>query len=259
MSKTAQAFKNGKAFIPFVTAGDPDLDTTKQLIIGMAESGADLIEIGIPFSDPVAEGIVIQQADERALSVGTTTDKIFDMVAEVRKTLPDLPLAFMTYINPIYVYGCEKFLSRCGELEIDAIIVPDLPYEEKEELLPYCEKHGVDFVSMIAPSSENRIKMIAKEAQGFLYCVSSMGVTGVRSEIKTDIGAMIKSVREVSSVPTAIGFGISNPEQAKHMAQFADGVIVGSAIVKLCAQYGKDCVEPIKAYVKEMKEAIRGL
>lgn len=259
MSKTAQAFKGGKAFIPFVTAGDPDLETTKKLIIAMAESGADLIEIGIPFSDPVAEGIVIQQADERALSSGTTTDRIFDMVAQVRAQLKSLPLAFMTYINPIYVYGCEKFLSQCERLGIDAVIVPDIPYEEKDELLPYCKKHGVDLVSLIAPTSEERIKTIAAEAQGFLYCVSSMGVTGVRSEIKTDIGAMIRNVREVSSIPTAIGFGISNPETARKMAMHADGVIVGSAIVKLCAQYGKDCVEPVRAFVKEMKDAIRDL
>lgn len=256
MSKTVNAFKNGKAFIPFVTAGDPDLDTTKKLIIGMAQSGADLIEIGIPFSDPVAEGVVIQQADERALSAGATTDKIFDMVSQVREIIPEFPLAFMTYINPVYVYGCEKFLAKCEGLKIDALIVPDIPYEEKEELAPYCEKHGVDFISMITPSSENRIKMIAKEATGFLYCVSSMGVTGVRSEIKTNIGNMIKSVRQVSDIPTAIGFGISTPEQAKQMAQLADGVIVGSAIVKLCAQYGRECVEPVKAYVKEMKAAI---
>ncbi len=259
MSKTAQAFKDGKAFIPFVTAGDPDLETTKKLIIAMAESGADLIEIGIPFSDPVAEGIVIQQADERALSSGTTTDRIFDMVAQVRAQLKSLPLAFMTYINPIYVYGCEKFLSQCEKLGIDAVIVPDIPYEEKDELLPYCKKHGVDLISLIAPTSEERIKTIAAEAQGFLYCVSSMGVTGVRSEIKTDIGAMIRNVREVSSIPTAIGFGISNPETARKMAMHADGVIVGSAIVKLCAQYGKDCVEPVRAFVKEMKDAIRDL
>ena len=259
MSKTAQAFKNGKAFIPFVTAGDPDLETTKKLIIAMAESGADLVEIGIPFSDPVAEGVVIQQADERALSSGTTTDKIFDMVSELRKELPTLPLAFMTYINPIYVYGSEKFLARCEELEVDAVIVPDIPYEEKQELLPYCEKHGVDLISLIAPTSEERIKTIAAEAQGFLYCVSSMGVTGVRSEIKTDIGAMIRNVREVSSIPTAIGFGISNPETARKMACHADGVIVGSAIVKLCAQYGRDCVEPVRAFVKEMKDSIKDL
>lgn len=256
MSKTKKAFENGKAFIPFVTAGDPDLETTRRLILAMAESGADLIEIGIPFSDPVAEGIVIQQADERALASGTTTDKIFDMVAQVRAELPELPLAFMTYINPIYVYGCEKFLAKCEQLKIDALIVPDIPYEEKDELLPYCQMHGVDFISMIAPSSDNRIKMIAAESQGFIYCVSSMGVTGVRSEITTDIGAMIKSVKEVSKTPTAIGFGISTPEQAKNMAQYADGVIVGSAIVKLCKQYGKDCVEPVKEYVKSMKQAL---
>lgn len=259
MSKTAQAFKNGKAFIPFVTAGDPDLETTKELIIAMAESGADLIEIGIPFSDPVAEGIVIQKADERALRGGTTTDKIFDMVAEVRKVLPDFPLAFMTYINPVFVYGCDKFLSRCEKLAVDALIVPDIPFEEKDELLPYCKAHGVDMISLIAPTSEDRIKMIAGNAQGFLYCVSSMGVTGMRSEINTDLNAMTNSVREVSDIPTAIGFGISSPESAREMAQYADGVIIGSAIVNICEKYGKDCVEPVKKFVKEVKDAIRDL
>lgn len=255
MSNTAKAFKNGKAFIPFITAGDPNLDVTKEIILAMAEAGADLIEIGIPFSDPVAEGLVIQAADERALKAGTTTDKIFDMVAKVREET-DIPLAFMTYINPIYVYGVEKFCSKCAELKIDALIVPDVPYEEKNEIAPYCKKYGIDVISLIAPTSHDRIRTIASEAEGFIYCVSSMGVTGVRKEIKTNVGEMTSLVKEVTDIPTAIGFGISTPQQAKEMAQYADGVIVGSAIVKICAEYGADCVPYVYNYVKEMKNAI---
>lgn len=255
MSNTAKAFQNGKAFIPFITAGDPNLAITKELILGMAEAGADLIEIGIPFSDPVAEGPVIQAADERALKGGVTTDAIFEMVKEIRGECT-IPLAFMTYLNPIYVYGVKRFLQRCKECAIDALIVPDLPFEEKQELLPDCLENGVDLIFLIAPTSEARIKTIAKEAQGFLYCVSSMGVTGVRSEIKTNIGAMISHVRAVSDIPCAVGFGISTLRQAKEMAQSAGGVIVGSAIVKLCGQYGADCIEPVLEFVREMKRAI---
>ena len=255
MSNTAKAFQNGKAFIPFVTAGDPGLAITKEMVLGMAEAGADLIEIGIPFSDPVAEGPVIQAADERALNGGVTTDAIFEMVEEIRRECA-IPLAFMTYLNPIYVYGVKRFLQRCKACKIDALIVPDLPYEEKQELLPDCLANGVDLISLIAPTSEERVKTIAKEAQGFLYCVSSMGVTGVRSEIKTDIGAMVSHVRAVSDIPCAIGFGISTPQQAKEMARHADGVIVGSAIVKLCGQYGTNCIGPVIGFVREMKRAI---
>lgn len=255
MSNTAKAFENGKAFIPFVTAGDPNLKTTKEIILAMAKAGADLIEIGIPFSDPVAEGIVIQQADTRALSAGTTTDKIFDMVKEIRSET-DIPLAFMTYINPIYVYGKEKFMERCGECKIDALIAPDVPFEEKQELQPYCTKYGIDLISLIAPTSKDRIKTIAKDAEGFVYCVSSMGVTGVRSEIKTDIGDMISHVKEAKNIKTAIGFGISTPQQAKQMAQYADGVIVGSAIVRIVAKHGESCVPHVYDYVREMKKAI---
>lgn len=255
MSRIKTAFSHGKAFIPFITAGDPSLAITEKLIFKMEEAGADLIELGIPFSDPVAEGIAIQQADERALLAGTTTDKIFDMVKRVRQKT-NIPLAFMTYVNPIYTYGTDKFLKNCNICGIDAIIVPDLPFEEKEELKPYCDTYGVDLISLIAPTSLNRIKMIAKEAQGFVYCVSSMGVTGVRSEITTNINEMIKLVKEVKDMPCAIGFGISTPEQAKAMAQYADGVIVGSAIVKLAAQYGNNCITPITDYVRKMKAAI---
>ncbi len=255
MSDIKAAFENGKAFIPFVTAGDPDLETTEKLLIEMSKNGADIIEIGIPFSDPIAEGVVIQEADLRALSSGTTTDKIFEMVKRVRSEIK-CALAVMTYMNPIFVYGTDKFMQRCSECGISAVIVPDTPFEEKQELAPYCDKHGVELVSLIAPTSHDRIKMIAKEAQGFVYCVSSMGVTGVRSEITTDIGEMVRLVKSVSDTPCAVGFGISTPEQAKKMSESADGVIVGSAIVKIVAKYGKDCIKPVCDYVKSMKEAI---
>lgn len=255
MSDIKKAFENGKAFIPFVTAGDPDLETTEKLLIEMSKNGADIIEIGIPFSDPIAEGIVIQEADLRALASGTTTDKIFEMVKRVRSEIK-CALAVMTYMNPIFVYGTDKFMQRCSECGISAVIVPDTPFEEKQELAPYCDKHGVELVSLIAPTSHDRIKMIAKEAQGFVYCVSSMGVTGVRSEITTDIGEMVRLVKSVSDTPCAVGFGISTPEQAKKMAESADGVIVGSAIVKIVAKYSKDCIKPVCDYVRSMKEAI---
>lgn len=258
MSNTANAFKHGKAFIPFVTAGDPNLEVTKEIILAMEKAGADLIEIGIPFSDPVAEGVVIQAADERALKAGTTTDKIFDMVAEVRKE-SNIPLAFMTYINPVYVYGVDKFCKKAAELGVDALIIPDVPYEEKNEVAPFCDKYGIDLISFIAPTSHDRIKTIAKEAQGFVYCVSSMGVTGVRQKITTNLGEMTSLVREATNVPAAIGFGISTPQQAQEMAQYADGVIVGSAIVKICAQYGERCVPYVYDYVKEMKDAVRNI
>lgn len=255
MTKISDAFKNGKAFIGFITGGDPDIETTEKLLYTMSESGADLIEIGIPFSDPIAEGPVIQEASERALAAGCTTDKLFDLVAKVSPNL-DTPIVFMTYINPIYTYVKEKFMSKCKECGIQGIIVPDLPYEEKDELTPECNKYGIDLISLIAPTSHERITMIAKEAKGFVYCVSSLGVTGVRSEITTDISAMTDLVRKATDIPCAIGFGISTPEQAKKMSADADGVIVGSAIVKIVAQYGKDSAEHVAEYVRSMKEAI---
>ena len=256
MSRIGNAFKNGKAFIPFVTGGDPSLDVTEQLIYAMTEAGADLIEIGVPFSDPVAEGVVIQDANERALAAGCTTDKLFDLVAKVRKTV-EIPIVFLTYVNPIYTYGKEAFLKKCRECGLDGLIVPDLPYEEKGEILPECEKYGVDPISLVAPTSHERVKLIAREAQGFLYCVSSLGVTGVRSEIRTDIGEMVSLAKSVSGVPCAVGFGISTPEQAKKMAEVSDGAIVGSAIVKIVAEHGADAVPYVADYVKRMKEAVR--
>ena len=255
MSRIKKAFDNKKAFIGFVTGGDPDLETTQELIPRMAEAGADLIEIGIPFSDPIAEGVVIQAADERALRAGTTTDKLFDMVRRVR-TKTDIPLVFMTYMNPIYTYGTEKFTKKCAECGIDGIIVPDVPFEEKDEISGACADAGIDLISMIAPTSKERISTIAKEAQGFLYCVSSLGVTGVRSKITTNISEMVNQVKAVSDIPCAIGFGIATPEQAKEMASCSDGAIVGSAIEKIIAQYGKDCIKPVCDYVAQMKAAV---
>ena len=256
MSNIAKAFANSKAFIPFITCGDPDLETTAKVVRAMAEAGADLIELGIPFSDPTAEGPVIQAANVRALSAGTTTDKIFDLVRDLRKDVT-VPMVFMTYANVVFSYGSEKFISTCASIGIDGLILPDIPYEEKDEFDPICKQYGLDLVSLVAPTSENRIATVAKEASGFIYVVSSLGVTGVRSEITTDIGAMVKLIRANSSLPCAVGFGISTPEQAKKMAGLSDGAIVGSAIVKLIAQYGRDAVPYVSEYVKSMKDAVR--
>lgn len=255
MSRIAQAFQNGKAFIPFVTGGDPDLETTQKLLVAMQEAGADLIEIGLPFSDPIAEGVVIQEANERALAAGCTTDKLFDMVKRARQTVT-VPMVFLTYINPIFTYGKEKFMKRCVECGIDGLIVPDLPYEEKGEIKDVCETYGVDLISMIAPTSKERIKMIAREAKGFVYVVSSLGVTGVRSEISTNVEEMTDMIREATDVPCAVGFGISKPEQAAKMAAISDGAIVGSAIVRMVAANGRDCVPVVAEYVKNMKEVV---
>ena len=255
MSKIKTAFEKGKAFIPFITCGDPDLEITAAAVRAAAANGADLIELGIPFSDPTAEGPVIQGANLRALKGGVTTDKIFAFVKELRQDVK-LPMVFMTYANVVFSYGAEKFISTCKEIEIDGLILPDLPYEEKEEFLPVCHKYGVDLISLIAPTSENRIAMIAKEAEGFLYIVSSLGVTGTRSEIKTDLASIVKVVRQNTSIPCAIGFGISTPEQARKMADIADGAIVGSAIIKLLEKYGKNAPGYIGEYEKEMKAAL---
>lgn len=256
MTETAKAFENGKAFIPFITCGDPDLETTAKIVREAVANGADLIELGIPFSDPTAEGPVIQGANIRALKGGVTTDKIFDLVRELRKDVT-VPMVFMTYSNVVFSYGADKFISTCKEIGINGLILPDLPYEEKEEFLPQCKKYGVDLISLIAPTSENRIAMIAKEADGFIYLVSSLGVTGTRSEISTDLKSIVDVIRQNTSVPCAIGFGISTPEQAKKMADIADGAIVGSAIIKIIEQYGKDAPKYVGEYVKSMKDAVR--
>lgn len=254
--RITEAFTEGKAFIPFVTCGDPSLEVTEKIVYAMVEAGADLIELGIPFSDPTAEGPVIQGANLRALSGGVTTDKVFEMVEKIRRNT-SVPMVFMTYANVVFSYGTERFCKRAAEVGMDGLILPDVPFEEKEEFAEITDKYGLDLISLIAPTSHERISMIAKEAEGFVYCVSSLGVTGMRSRITTDIGAMVKLVKAQKDIPCAVGFGISTPEQARKMADQADGVIVGSAIVKLCEAYGEDCVPYIKDYVKSMKDAIR--
>lgn len=256
MSKIPSAFQNGKAFIPFITCGDPDLETTEKIVHAMVANGASLIELGIPFSDPTAEGPVIQGANIRALAGGVTTDKIFDMVRRIRKDIA-IPMVFMTYANVVFSYGAEKFISTCSEIGIDGLILPDLPFEEKEEFLPICHKYNLDLISLIAPTSANRIEMISKEAEGFIYIVSSLGVTGTRSEITTDLDSLVSVVRQNTDVPCAIGFGISTPAQATKMAAVSDGAIVGSAIIKIIEKYGKDAPKYVGEYVQSMTQALQ--
>ena len=255
MSNIKSAFAGRKAFIPFITCGDPDLETTAKVVKAAAENGADLIELGIPFSDPTAEGPVIQGANIRALAGGVTTDKIFDFVAEIRRDVKT-PFVFMTYANVVYSYDAERFMARCCETDVGGVILPDLPFEEKDEFSAVARQYGIDLISLIAPTSADRTAMIAKEAEGFIYIVSSLGVTGVRSEIKTDIGEIVKIIRENTDVPCAVGFGISKPEQAEKMAGISDGAIVGSAIIKIIEKYGRDSAPYVGEYVKSMKEAV---
>ena len=255
MSKIKSAFENGKAFIPFITCGDPDLDTTEKIVREAVKNGADLIELGIPFSDPTAEGPVIQGANIRALAGGVTTDKIFDMVKKLREDL-SIPMVFMTYANVVFSYGAEKFICTCHDIGIDGLILPDLPYEEKDEFLPICEKYDVDLISLIAPTSDKRIGVISKDAKGFIYIVSSLGVTGTRSEITTDLGSVVSVIRQNTDVPCAVGFGISTPEQASKMASLSDGAIVGSAIIKIIEKYGKVSPKHVGEYIKSMKDAL---
>jgi tryptophan synthase alpha chain len=255
MSNIPKAFENGKAFIAFITCGDPDLETTAAAVRAAVENGADLIELGIPFSDPTAEGPVIQGANLRALNGGITTDTIFAFVRELREDVT-VPMVFMTYANVVFSYGAERFIAACKEMGIDGLILPDLPFEEKEEFHPLCRQYGVDLISLIAPTSENRIAMIAKKAEGFLYLVSSLGVTGTRGEITTDLASIVEVIRENTTIPCAIGFGISTPEQAKRMAEISDGAIVGSAIIKLLEQFGRKAPMHIGEYVKKMKAAL---
>jgi tryptophan synthase alpha chain len=269
MSKIATAFQNRKAnlenriehnpkdcaFIGFVTGGDPSIEKTKEFVLEMIRAGADLVEIGIPFSDPIAEGPVIQEANIRALAAGATVEKLFGLVQELRKETA-VPLVFLTYLNPVFHYGYDAFFKRCGSVGLDGIIIPDLPFEEQAEVKEAALKHGVDLISLIAPTSEERIKEIARHATGDIYLVSSLGVTGIRSEITTDLPSIIAAIKSATTLPVAIGFGIHTPAQAAEMARFADGIIVGSAIVKIVAQYGANAGPHIYQYVKEMKEAV---
>ena len=255
MSKITEAFKDHKAFIPFITCGDPDLETTRACVIEMVKNGADIIELGIPFSDPTAEGPVIMEADNRALSAGVTTDKVFAFTKELRAEV-EVPFIYMTYANVVFSYGIEKFVKEASLAGVSGLILPDVPFEERQEFDEICDKYGVELISMIAPTSKDRIRMIAKEAKGYIYVVSSLGVTGARSAITTDIGSMVKLVKESTDIPCAVGFGISDVAQAGAMARLSDGAIVGSAIVKIVAEYGKNAPEKVGAFVRELAAAV---
>ncbi|MDW7656530.1 MAG: tryptophan synthase subunit alpha [Bacillota bacterium] len=255
MSKIANAFKNGPAFIGFLTGGDPNLRQSLANIEGLIVGGADLIEIGIPFSDPVAEGPVIQAANNRALAAGTTTEDIFSLVASVRLR-SDVPVVLLTYLNPVFVYGYDRFFARCAASGVDGIIIPDLPYEEKGEIADFARQSGIDLIALVAPSSEGRIRQIVSEATGFIYVVSSLGVTGVRSEIETDLVRLVTTIKQVTNTPVAVGFGISTPRQAAAIARICDGVIVGSALVKIAAANGITAAEKLSQYAVMMKEAM---
>lgn len=254
MSRLKEAFCGKKVFIPFITCGDPDLETTEKLVYAMEKAGAGVIELGIPFSDPTAEGPVIQAANLRSLSGGTTTDKVFAVAEKIRRN-SQIPLVFMTYANVVFSYGTERFIRKMKETGMDGLILADVPFEEMEEFDAVCRKYGIELISLIAPTSRDRIRMIAEHASGFVYCVSSLGVTGTRNEITTDIGEMVRLVKDVKEIPCAVGFGISTPEQAEQMYRNADGIIVGSAIVKLCGAYGRECVPYVAEYVRKMVKA----
>lgn len=253
--KLANAFAHGKAFIPFVTCGDPDLETTRDVVRQAAAAGAKVIELGIPFSDPTAEGPVIQGANLRALSGGVNTDKIFALATELSAEL-DVALVFMTYGNVVYHYGIQRFAEESAKAGIAGIILPDVPFEERNEFAPAFAQHGIDLISMIAPTSDARISQIACQAEGFIYLVSSLGVTGARTNITTDLDSIVAQIRSVTSTPIAIGFGISDAEAAGKMAAKADGAIVGSAIVKIIARKGTKAAEPVGVFVRECVEAV---
>lgn len=256
MSKITKAFENKKTLIAFITGGDPDIETTKKLIITIAKAGADIIEIGIPFSDPVAEGPVIQAASERALQAGTTVDKLFDMIKNVRNQGVDIPLLFMTYANPIFVYGTDKFLSRSVESGINGLIVPDMPYEESRDFKELAKKSDIDFIDLVAPTSGDRIDFITKHSTGFVYCVSTTGVTGTRDSVAKEAKSVVDRVKKATKTPATLGFGISTPEQAKEVSQYAHGVIIGSAIVKIVAEHGKDCLPHVEKFIKDIRVAM---
>lgn len=244
-----------KAFIPFITAGDPDILATEQFIYALEKAGSTIIEIGIPFSDPVADGPVIQRANLRAMEKGIHIDKVFEMVDRIRKNTK-VPLVFLMYANTIYHYSIRSFFKRCNELGVDGVIVPDVPIEEKEEFDACAREYEVDFISLVAPTSKERTKEICKDARGFLYCVSSLGVTGTRETIQTDLKEMFEDIRKYSKIPTALGFGISNKEQAALVKDYADGIIVGSGIVKIIEQYRENSAEPIMAFAKDIVEIL---
>lgn len=255
MNRIEQAFHDKKALIAFITGGDPDLDATKELMLTMQQAGADLIEIGIPFSDPIAEGPVMQKANIRALTGGTTTKALFSMLKEARGNMR-IPIVLITYFNSIFKFGTEEFMRNCKEAGVDGVIVPDLPYEEKGELTDSAKKYGVIYISMITPDEKERAVMIAKEAHGFLCCIPSHGVTETPDQIQSGFERFMADIKNAADIPCVINYGVESPEQAKKMAQASNGVIVDDAIVNLIAKHGKNSVKPIMRLIDALKKAI---
>ena len=258
MSRIKKVFENGKAFIAFITGGDPNLDITEKLVYAMEEAGADLIEIGIPFSDPTGEGPVIQASSLRALQAGVTTDKVFETIKKIRKNT-QIPLTIMTYANVVFSYNTERFIKTMKEIGVDALILPDIPFEEKEEFSLVCEKYGIDFISLVAQTSGERVNMIAENAKGFIYNVSSLGLTETRATVSNNLRSSVDMIKSKTKIPCAINFHISTPEEAKEMASISDGIILGSEVVKICEEYGEDCLPIVKDFVREIKEAIKSV
>ena len=252
MNKIRDAFLNKKAFIAYLMAGDPSLEVSAEYILTVQDAGADMIEIGIPFSDPIAEGEVIQAASMRALAAGTRLDGVFAMVASIKDKMR-IPMVFMTYLNPVFVYGYDRFFAKCAEIGICGVIIPDMPFEEQSEAKIEAVKYGVEVVTLVAPTSEKRIARIAKNAEGFIYLVSSMGVTGVRGEMTTDLSVILSEIKTHTDVPIAVGFGISTSEQTKYYSSIADGFIVGSGIVRIIGEQGKNAKNALREYIQKLK------
>lgn len=255
MSNLSAIFKNHKAFIPFVVADDPDFDTTVANIVALTEGGADIVEVGIPFSDPIADGGVIQAADLRAFDAGVRTQTVFEIVAAARKQT-DVPIVFLTYLNIVFKYGYDAFCQKCQALGVSGLVIPDMPYESRDDIVPTADKYGIDIIPLIAPTSGHRVEKIAKAASGFIYVVSSLGITGERNEFFNGLKDLVAEIKSYTDVPTAIGFGVHTPEQAKDMAEIADGVIIGSAIVDIVAQKKQAAPEAVEAFTKSIRSAV---
>ncbi|MBE0067879.1 tryptophan synthase subunit alpha [Thermoanaerobacterium thermosaccharolyticum] len=249
--------KGLKAMIPFITAGDPSLDVTVELVFKMEEGGADIIEIGIPYSDPLADGPIIQASSTRALKNGTKINNIMNAVKKIRQK-SEIPLVYLVYYNSIFKYGIERFVNEAKESGIDGLIIPDLPLEERKDIKEISEKYGIYLIPLVAPTSKERIKSICESGKGFVYCVSTKGVTGIRNSIETDIKEYMRTVSEYTNMPKAIGFGISGPDMAKRFAPYCDGIIVGSAIVKMIndSRSKEDIYDNVKKFIFSIKEAI---
>jgi tryptophan synthase alpha chain len=248
-----------KALIVYLTAGDPSLEITKKLIFGLEKSSVDILEIGVPFSDPTADGPVIQAASQRALKAGTTLQGVLDLVAEVRK-ISEIPIVLFGYFNPIFAYGVKKFAQAAHSAGVDGVLVVDLPSEEAKELRIYTDAVGIDFISLIAPTTDKeRLTKIAAEATGFLYYISITGITGTAAPKIDNIKTEVKKIRKITKLPVAVGFGISKPQQAWEIARFADGVVIGSAVVRLIDENknSPDLVKIVSNYVSEIKRALR--